>query len=87
MADSQTMTERRSDTRVSAHRRGVIKFGPAGQELTCNVEDLTSAGAGLHVATTFGLPRVFQLAIDGEIGTKHCRVVWTDGKRIGVSFE
>jgi hypothetical protein len=51
------------------------------------VEDVTAGGAGLHVASTFGLPRVFQLTIDGEIGSKHCRVVWSDGKRIGVSFE
>jgi hypothetical protein len=22
-----------------------------------------------------------------DVGSKHCRVVWSDGKRIGVSFE
>jgi PilZ domain-containing protein len=87
VADSQTLNERRQDTRVSTHRRGTIKFGPTGQVLSCTVEDLTATGAGLHVASTFGLPRVFQLTIDGEIGSKHCRVVWTDGKRVGVSFE
>lgn len=87
MADSQTLNERRQDTRVSTHRRGTIKFGPTGQELSCTVEDLTATGAGLHVASTFGLPRVFQLTIDDEIGSKHCRVVWTEGKRVGVSFE
>jgi hypothetical protein len=87
MADSQTLNERRQDARVSTHRRGIIRFGPAGQELSCTVEDLTATGAGLHVASTFGLPRVFRLTIDDEIGSKHCRVVWTDGKRIGVLFE
>jgi hypothetical protein len=87
VADSQTLNERRQDTRLSSNRRGVIKFGPAGQELSCTVEDLTATGAGLHVASTFGLPRVFRLMIDGEIASKHCRVVWTDGKRVGVSFE
>jgi hypothetical protein len=51
------------------------------------VEDLTSTGAGLQVASTFGLPRVFRLTIDGEVGSKHCRVVWMDGKKVGVSFE
>ena len=81
------LNERRQDTRVSTHRRGLIKFGPAGQEVSCTVEDLTATGAGLHVASTFGLPRVFQLTIDDGIGSKHCRVVWTDGKRVGVSFE
>lgn len=87
MTDPQTLNERRQDTRVSAHRRGVIKFGPAGHELSCTVEDLTTTGAGLHVPSTFGLPRVFRLTIDDEVGSKHCRVVWTDGKRVGVSFE
>lgn len=87
MTDPHTLNERRQDTRTSIHRRGVIKFGPAGQELSCTVEDLTTTGAGLHVSSTFGLPRVFRLTIDDEVGSKHCRVVWTDGKRVGVSFE
>jgi hypothetical protein len=81
------MTDRRKDDRLTAHKRGVIKFGPAGQELACTVDDLTSVGAGLHVRTTFGLPKVFRLTVDGEIETRHCRVVWTDGKRVGVSFD
>jgi hypothetical protein len=87
VTDPHTLNERRQETRTSTHRRGVIKFGPAGQELSCTVEDLTTIGAGLHVPSTFGLPRVFRLTIDDEVGSKHCRVVWTDGKRVGVSFE
>jgi hypothetical protein len=87
VVDPQTLNERRQDPRIPAHRRGVIKFGPAGQELSCTVEDLTATGAGLLVPSTFGLPRVFRLTIDGEVGSKHCRLVWTDGKRVGVSFE
>jgi len=88
VADPQTQDERRQDTRVSTHRRaGSLSSAPAGQELSCTVEDLTTTGAGLHVPSAFGLPRVFRLTIDGEVGSKHCRVVWTDGKRVGVSFE
>ena len=81
------MLDRRKDTRTSTHRRGLIKYGATGQKLACTVEDLTSAGAGLHVGTTFGLPRIFQLAIDGEPAARYCKVIWTDGKRLGVSFE
>jgi hypothetical protein len=33
------------------------------------------------------MPRVFQLAIDGEAGARHCRVIWIDGKKLGVTFE
>lgn len=81
------MTDRRKDDRISTHRRGIIKYGPAGQQLSCTVDDLTLAGAGLHVGTTFGLPKVFRLTVDGEQETRFCRVIWTDGKRLGVSFE
>jgi len=87
MKSVSTTTDRRKDDRILSHRRGVIKFGPSGQELPCTVDDLTLVGAGLQVATTFGLPKVFRLTVDGEIETKHCRVVWTDGKKLGVSFE
>jgi hypothetical protein len=79
------MSERRQDLRVTTSKRGLIKFGAA--EIVCSVNDLTPRGAGLSVVSTFGLPRVFQLAIDGEAGPRHCRVIWTDGKKLGVSFE
>lgn len=81
------MLDRRKDPRNSSHKRGIIKFGAAGQEMPCSVENLTQDGAGLHVGTTFGLPRVFQLNIDGEVQSRHCKVIWTEGKRLGVSFD
>jgi hypothetical protein len=84
---SQSMIERRRELRVSTNRRGVIKFGARGQELPCTVHDLTSQGAGLSVASAFGVPRTFSLAIDGEASPRFCRLVWSEGKRLGVSFE
>ncbi|MFI4960349.1 MAG: PilZ domain-containing protein [Hyphomicrobiales bacterium] len=81
------MFERRQDRRISTSKRGLIKFGAAGTELVCSVNDLTLRGAGLSVISSFGVPRCFQLAIDGEAGTRHCKVIWTDGKKLGVSFE
>ena len=81
------MFERRQDHRNSASKRGRIKFGAAGSGLVCSVNDLTLRSAGLSVISSFGIPRLFQLAIDGEAGTRHCKVIWTDGKKLGVSFE
>jgi hypothetical protein len=81
------MTERRRDDRRPATTRGIIKYGPAGQEVVCAVDDLTARGAGLRVGTAFGLPQVFRLTIDGESIARHCRVIWVDGKKLGVSFE
>jgi hypothetical protein len=81
------MFERRREIRARANLRGAIKFGAAGKELPCTVLDLTPRGAGLSVGTTFGVPQVFQLMVDGEKASRHCRVVWTDDKKLGVSFE
>jgi hypothetical protein len=81
------MLERRQDRRITTSKRGVIKFGAAGAGIVCSVNDLTPRGAGLSVISSFGVPRLFQLAIDGETGTRHCKVIWTDGKKLGVSFE
>lgn len=80
------MLERRSEVRATTNKRGAIKFGASGQELPCTVLDLTPVGAGLSVGTTFGVPQVFQLLIDGEKLSRHCRVIWTNGKKLGVSF-
>ena len=81
------MLERRREPRTTTNLRGVVKFGAVGQEIPCTVSDLTQRGAGLSFGTTFGVPQIFQLKIDGETSSRHCRVIWTNGKRLGVSFE
>jgi PilZ domain len=82
-----TMFERRKEPRPPIYKHGFIKFGAAGNEIRCTVNDLTPRGAGLSVGTTFGLPQVFRLTIDGEASTRHCRVIWIDGRKLGVTFE
>jgi hypothetical protein len=79
--------DRRGEPRVPLNKVGAIRFGPAGHELPCTVIDLTPRGAGLIVVSAFGVPKVFQLAINGETGARHCRVIWAQGSKLGVSFE
>ena len=81
------MLERRSDARVSLNTIGAIKFGAAGNTLPCTVIDLTPQGAGLTVTSTFGIPKTFQLTIEGEKQTRHCRVIWAKSGQLGVSFD
>jgi PilZ domain len=81
------MLERRSDARVPVNTVGAIKFGAAGNTLPCTIIDLTREGAGLTFASTFGIPTTFQLTIKGEKQTRHCRVIWADGSRLGVTFD
>ncbi len=78
------MLDRRKDVRATTNLRGIIKFDAA--ELPCTVTNLTPRGAGLSLGTTFGVPQVFQLVIDGEKHNRFCWVIWTDGKELGVSF-
>lgn len=80
--------ERRREARSAApQKRGIIKFGPSGLDLPCTIHNLTSDGAGLSVGRTFGLPRLFRLAIEGERGDRYCRLIWTNGNRLGVLFQ
>jgi hypothetical protein len=80
------MQDRRIEARVPINTVGEIKFGAAGNTLPCTVLDLTPGGAGLHVSSSFGIPTVFQLKIKGEAIPRHCRVVWAQGGKLGVSF-
>ena len=80
------MLDLRREVRAPVNLRGFIKYGAAGLTLPCTVTDLTKSGAGLSLGTTFGVPQVFRLAVDGEANDRHCRVVWANGKKLGVSF-
>jgi len=81
------MIERRAELRQHTNIRGMARYGACSNEKPCTVSDLSTRGAGLTFASTFGVPNQFQLLIDGETYPRHCRVVWTDGKRLGVQFE
>jgi hypothetical protein len=83
----QAIERRREAHRSTQNRRGIIKFGPKGTELPCTVLDLTSQGAGLSVASTFGLPQAFRLTLDGENRDRYCKVVWVKATRLGVMFQ
>lgn len=81
------MDDRRKHPRESVNLRGTIRYGATSHELPCTVTNLTLLGAGLSLGTTFGVPQVFQLAIDGDPKIRHCRVAWANGKKLGVAFE
>lgn len=84
---SQLNLERRREPRVTTNRRGVINSAMRGQGLPCTIHNLTRSGAGLSVGSTFGIPRTFTLSIDGEPLARFCRVVWSEGRMLGVAFE
>jgi PilZ domain-containing protein len=80
------MENHRKHTREHVNLRGTIRFGAANHEVPCTVTDLTPYGAGLSLGTTFGVPQIFRLAIDDDTKIRHCRVIWANDKKLGVSF-
>jgi PilZ domain-containing protein len=80
------MEDHRQHPRKTVNVRGTIRYGAASHEVLCTVTDLTPSGAGLSVGSTFGVPQIFQLAIDGDAKIRHCRVIWAKDKKLGVSF-
>jgi hypothetical protein len=56
--------------------------GPKDPLIDCNV--YSPGGACLEVCGQFKLPDRFELLFGGT--RKHCRVVWSVGRRLGVSF-
>lgn len=58
--------------------------GPKGPIIDCKVVDYSPGGACLQVFGQPQLPNRFELLFGGT--RKRCRVVWTEGRRLGVAF-
>jgi hypothetical protein len=73
----------------TAPRRRVLKTARiefSGIEMDCVVRNISETGAALEVASPQMCPFAFVLAIPSDNSTRHCRVVWRRGKRLGVRF-
>jgi hypothetical protein len=79
------MIEKRTAPRHRVLKRGSIAFSGGG--IDCTVRNLSANGAGLDVASPFGLPPRFTLVIEADQFIRRCQAVWSNEKRIGVAFE
>jgi hypothetical protein len=86
-ADSKWL-EKRKHVRTPGNNTAAIIY--AGRDLPpimCTVADISDGGAGLTVASTNGVPDVFELEIKGEQARRSCKVAWkSHPHRLGVSF-
>jgi len=79
--------ERRNVQRTRVGRNAKILAGPGWPLIHCTVQNLTSGGACLKVASTYGLPQTFELTFELGRTRRACRVVWYTNDEIGVEFE
>jgi PilZ domain len=75
--------ERRAAPRESGPFAAVLKLYN-GQSLPCTVINVSETGAKLALVKETVLPKQFELAIPSKNAFWRVRVVWQDGKQLGV---
>ena len=58
-----------------------------GSMIYCTVQNITSSGACLKLANTYGVPETFELTFEQGRTRRACRVVWRTADELGVAFE
>ena len=79
--------ERRERRRTRVLRNAKIIAPRSSSMIHCTVQDITSGGACLKVANTYGMPQTFELTFEHGRTRRSCRVVWHTNDMLGVAFE
>jgi PilZ domain-containing protein len=82
------MSERRDVTRTRIRRNAEIVVARRGiEKVQVTLQNLTSTGACLTLASSYKVPDTFELTFDRGRSSRPCRVKWRSGDQLGVSFE
>jgi hypothetical protein len=81
------MDNRRAVQRTRVLRNAKILVPSNSPVIHCTVQNITSGGACLTVANTYGLPLTFDLTFEHGRTRRFCRVVWRTSNSVGVTFE
>jgi hypothetical protein len=87
MNDDNDDNERRDVTRTRVARNAKIIPPRHGSMIHCTVQNITSTGACLKLANTYGMPETFELTFEQGRTRRACRVVWRTNDELGVAFE
>jgi c-di-GMP-binding flagellar brake protein YcgR len=78
---------RRKYQRTSVQQAAMIIIASDLPPIRCTVIDISAAGAGLWVGSTFGIPSTFKLLIDDDPTLRACRVARIEPHKLGVEFQ
>ena len=87
MADDGYSGDRRALKRTRVLRCAKIIVPRRSPVISCTVQNITSAGACLKLANTFGVPDTFDLTFEHGRTRRSCRVIWRTNDKLGVKFE
>ena len=80
------MNERRDRQRTRILRGAKILVPRNSPVIHCTVQNITSGGACLKLANTYGVPDTFDLTFECGRTRRACRVVWRTADKLGVAF-
>jgi PilZ domain len=78
------MEDTRNTPRHRVLKAATIAF--SGTTVECLVRNLSATGAALEINGPLWFPDSFKLVTTSDGGSRQCRVVWRDGRRVGVTF-
>jgi hypothetical protein len=78
--------DRRTVKRTRVRRGAKIIVQRRTPVIHCTVQNLTSGGACLKLANTYGVPDTFDLTFEHGRTRRYCRVIWRTGDLLGVAF-
>jgi hypothetical protein len=87
MADDGKFKERRNVQRTAVKRSAKIIVPRRSPVIHCTVQNITSGGACLKLANTFGVPENFDLTFECGRTRRACRVAWRTADKLGVAFQ
>lgn len=79
--------ERRAVARTKVLRNAKIIVPARSPVVHCTVQNITSAGARLKLANTYGIPEKFELTFEHGRTRRACRVIWRTADSLGVAFD
>ncbi len=78
--------DRRDVQRTKVLRNAKIIAPRHASVIHCTVQNITSGGACLKLANTYGVPESFELTFEHGRTRRPCRVVWRTPDLLGVAF-
>ncbi len=79
--------DRREVGRTKVLRNAKIIVPARSSIIHCTVQNITSGGACLKLANTYGMPENFELTFEHGRTRRSCRVIWRTADQLGVAFE
>lgn len=79
--------DRRDVARTKVLRNAKIIVPARSSVIHCTVQNITSGGACLKLANTYGMPENFDLTFEHGRTRRGCRVIWRTADLLGVAFE